>query len=197
MEDEHERDMQLASGTRGEGMGDGKSSKLAWFLRRELWFAVWVVLGAVAGHVLAAPLALAVVLFLPIVLLVADDMAAFASSYLIDDEDAPSLGGLVVRNLLTGLVMAALGWLLVNCAVWTGSIPEPLSRDLVIAVVTAAMVTVLVLVTLTAPYTKLIERLLDEGRETPGVAASLGAMAGASVLFVALVFAVGRLTGAL
>jgi Mg/Co/Ni transporter MgtE len=197
MEDEHERDMQLASGTRGESMGDGTSSKLAWFLRRELWFAAWIALALVVGHLVSAPLSLAVIVFLPIVLLVADDMAAFASSYLIDDDDAPSLGGLVVRNLCTGVVMGALGWLLVSCAVWTGSIPAAISQPLALAVAAAAMVTVALSVALTAPYTKLIEKLLDEGKEPPGIAASLACMLGASVVFVGLSFAFAAAAGVL
>ena len=197
MEDEHERNLELVSGTRGEGAGGDKTSKLAWFLRRELWFAAWIALGAVLCHVLAAPLALAVLVFLPIVLLVADDMAVFASSYLMDDDDPPSLVGLVVRNLFTGLVMGALGWLLVSCAVWTGSMPAAFDRTLTLAVLTAAMLTVVVLVALTAPYTKLIERLADAGKPTPGTAAACACMVLGCAIFVALAFALGTGMGAL
>lgn len=198
MEDEHERDMQLASGTRGETAAGEGNSRLAWFLRRELWFGVWVALGAVLCHILAAPLALVVIVFLPIVLLVADDLAAFASSYLIgDDDERPSLGGMVVRNLFTGLTMGALGWLFVNCAVWTNSVPNGTSHPLTIAVLTAAMITVVVLVTLTAPYTKLIERRLDEDKDTPGMAAAIVCMLGGTALFIGLTFACVTLMGAL
>ncbi len=198
MEDEHERDMQLASGTRGETATGEGGSKLAWFLRRELWFGAWIALSAVLCHLLAAPLSIVVLLFLPIVLLVADDMAAFASSYLIgDDDERPSLAGMVVRNLFTGLVMGALGWLLVNCAIWTDSVPAGIDHTLMMSVLTAAMVTVVVLVTLTAPYTRLIERRLDEDKETPGMVAALVCMGGGTALFIGLTFAFGHIMGAL
>lgn len=198
MEDEHERDMQLASGTRGETATGEGGSKLAWFLRRELWFCAWIAISAVLCHVLYTPLAVVVLLFLPIVLLVADDMAAFASSYLIgDDDERPSLAGMVVRNLFTGLVMGALGWLLVNCAIWTDSVPAGIDHTLMMAVLTAAMVTVVVLVTLTAPYTRLIERRLDEDKGTPGMVAALVCMGGGTALFIGLTFAFGHAMGVL
>ncbi len=189
MEDEHERSLELTSGTRSEGAGGDKGSRLAWFLRRELWFGVWIALGAVLSHLLSADIAMAVLVFLPIVLLVADDMAVFASSYLVADDDPPSLVGLVVRNLFTGLIMGALGWLLVSCAVWTNSVPAGFDHDLAIAVLSAAMVTVALLVALTAPYTKLIGRLMDAGKPTPGTAAAVACMVGGTAVFVGLAFA--------
>lgn len=197
MEDEHERDLALASGTRSEGAGGDRSSKLGWFLRRELWFAVWVALGAVLCHVLPAGLATLVLVFLPIVLLVADDMAVFASTYLMDDGEQPSLAGMVVRNLFTGLVMGALGWLLVSCAVWTGSLPATFDHTLTLATLTAAMATVVVLVALTAPYTKYIEKLLDDGKPTPGATAAVVCMVAGCALFVGLTFAFAAGMGAL
>lgn len=189
MEDEHERSLELASGTRSEGAGGDKASKLAWFLRRELWFGVWVALGAVLSHLLPADLATATLVLLPIVLLVADDMAVFASGYLMDDDEPPSLAGLVVRSLFTGLVMGTLGWLLVSCAVWTNSVPAGFDHNLAIAALSAAMVTVVLLVALTAPYTKLIEKLMDEGKPTPGTAAAIGCMVAGTAVFVGLTFA--------
>ncbi len=194
MEDEHERNLALASGTRGES-GD-KTGKLAWFLRRELWFGAWVVIGAVLCHLLPAAMELVVLAFLPIVLLVADDMAVFASSYLVDD-NPPSLAGLIVRNVFTGVVMGALGWLLVSCAVWTGSVPAGFDHDLTIATLSAAMVTVALLVALTSPYTKLIEKLLDEDKPTPGTGAAVACMVAGSAVFVGLTFAFAAAMGAL
>ena len=197
MADEHERELELASGTRGEGASGDNSSKLAWFLRRELWFGAWIALGALLCHVLPASIGMAVLVFLPIVLLVADDMAVFASSYLMDDDEPPSLVGLVVRNLFTGLAMGALGWLLVSCAVWTNSVPAGFDHNLAIATVSAAMATVALLVALTAPYTKFIEKLMDEGKPTPGTTAALLCMLVGAGLFVGLTFAFAAGMGAL
>ena len=196
IEDEHERDLELVSGTRATTAGDN-GGKLAWFLRRELWFAVWVAACVVLGHLLPGAMTLVVLAFLPIVLLVADDMNVFAASYLMDDGDQPSLAGLIVRNLFIGAMMGAFGWLLVSCALWTGSLPASFDHSLTVATLTAAMITVALLVALTAPYTKLIEKLLDEDKPMPGIGGSLLCMGGGSALFVALTYACIAVMGAL
>jgi len=196
MEDEHERDLELVSGTRGNTAGDN-GGKLAWFLRRELWFAVWVAACVVLGHLLPGTMTLVILAFLPIVLLVADDMNVFAASYLMDDGEQPSLVGLIVRNLFIGAMMGAFGWLLVSCALWTGSLPASYDHALTLATLTAAMITVAALVTLTAPFTKFIEKLLDEDKPMPGTLGSLVCMLGGTALFVALTYVCVAVMGAM
>ena len=69
--------------------------------------------------------------------------------------------------------------------------------QLAIAAVSAAMVTVALLVALTAPYTKFIEKLMDEGKPTPGTTAALLCMLVGAGLFVGLTFAFAAGMGAL
>ena len=51
IEDEHERDLEMTSGTRSETVGAPGAGHLSWFLRRELWFGVWVFVTAIIQHV--------------------------------------------------------------------------------------------------------------------------------------------------
>ena len=199
IEDEHERDLEMTTGTRSETAGgEGRSGHLAWFLRRELWFVVWVVATAIGAHVLPGALPTLFLAFLPAVLLVGDDILSFAASYLIgDDEDRPSLAGLVVRDLLIGLTMGALGWLVANAAIWTGSVPFGAPLPLVDSALTAAMVTVTLLVTCAAGLTELISRRSDSDRATPGTTASLVIMLVATVVFAGLCVLFASLAGAL
>lgn len=200
IEDEHERDLELTTGTRSETVGDAGAGHLTWYLRRELWFGMWLLACVIIQHVVPGQIATLLLAFLPAVLLVADDMLPFAAGSIIDaEEDRPPMLGLVVRDLLIGLTMGALGWLLVSCAIWTDSLPfaASLSLPLVHSVVAAAMVTVALTVTCASVATRVFTDRAERGQATPGVAASLGIMLGASVVFVALALGIATITGAL
>ena len=198
IEDEHERDLQIASGTRSESANGEGTNRLAWFLRRELWFVVWVLAGAVVSHFAPSALAALVLCFLPVVLLVADDMTSFASSYLIaDDDEKPSLASMVVRNVCIGLLMGVLAWLIVSCALWTDSLPFDFDTTLVNEVLAASAATIAILVALTTPYTALLNHLIETGKPTPGTGASLACMALAVVLLVGISLILGASTGVL
>ena len=198
IEDEHERDLELTTGTRSESVGDAGAGHLSWFLRRELWFGVWLAVCAVMEHVAPEPLVALLLAFLPAVLLVADDMLPFAAGSIIDaEEDRPSLGGLLLRDGLIGLTMGALGWLLVSCVIWTDSLPFETSLPLVNSVAGAAMATVALTVASAAIATRVFTARADQGRPTPGVAASLVVMLAASAVFVALAAGIAAAAGAL
>ena len=185
LEEGTERDRELATGTRSEGAGGASGSRLAWFLRRELWFIAWVALTLVASIIFPREVAVPIMAFLPIVLLVADDTLPFAVGYVHDgdDEARPTTLGLVVRNLAVGLVMGCLGWALVNLAMLTGAVPFDTPSIVVDKVLAAGMVTVAVLVTGTTFMTRALERRAESERPTPGIAASLTLMVVAAVVF--------------
>jgi magnesium transporter len=199
IEEGHERDIELASGTRSEGAGvPGKASHLEWFFRRELWFAMWVVLMVIAAHVLPGAVALPFMAFLPIVLLVADDIISFASGYLTDGEsDVPSLGSLIARDLIVGLLMGIVGWLIASIAVWTSSTPmSSVINGLAIELtLVAAMITVALLITSSAAITRIIAKRTAKDQSTPGTLASIGIMLAGALVFallaIGLVAAVG------
>ncbi len=198
IEDEHERDLEMTSGTRSETVGAPGAGHLSWFLRRELWFGVWVFVTAIIQHVAPGELPVLLLAFLPIVLLVADDILPFAAGSIIDaDEERPSLAGLIVRDALIGLAMGALGWLLGSAAIWTGSVPFGDNLPLVNSVLAAAMVTVALLVGSAAALTVIFARRAEQDKPTPGVLASLLIMVGASAVFVGLSVLIAALAGAL
>ena len=198
IEDEHERDLEMTSGTRSETVGAPGAGHLSWFLRRELWFGVWVFVTAIIQHVAPGELPVLLLAFLPIVLLVADDILPFAAGAIIDaDEERPSLAGLIVRDALIGLAMGALGWLLGSAAIWTGSVPFGDNLPLVNSVLAAAMVTVALLVGSAAALTVIFARRAEQDKPTPGVLASLLIMVGASAVFVGLSVLIAALAGAL
>ena len=200
IEDEHERDLELTTGTRSETVGDAGAGHLSWYLRRELWFGVWLAVCALMQHVAPGGLSMVLLAFLPAVLLVADDMLPFAAGSIIDsEEDAPSLAGLLVRDLVIGLTMGALGWLLVSCALWSDSLPfaGAASTTLVSCVAGAAMVTVALVVGSAAIATRVFTKRAEQSKPTPGVGASLVVMLAASAVFVALTVGICTLAGAL
>lgn len=198
IEEDQERGRELASGTRSESASGpaGTGRRLAWFMRRELWFLVWAALLAVGTHLVPAPLAPAFTALLPIVLLVADDIVGFAAGYLMDGEDeTPGLAGLLVRDAGVGLAMGLAGWLVFTLASWAGSgqlagMPVALEAALV-----SSMVVVAALVTLSALLTRLMAGRSGSDRPTPGILASIGIMLGAGLVFALIMVGLAQAMG--
>lgn len=196
IEEDRERDMRLASGTRSEGAGDSgrRRGDIEWFFRRELWFGLWVVLLAAGTALLPGVLTLPFMAFLPIVLLVADDIIAFAAGHLRESEDGtPALVPLLLRGAGLGLLMGAAGWLLVSISVWTGLTPlvgadiaTTVPGAALTSVLLAAMLTVFLLVLGSACLTRLIARRDAADKPTPGTPASIALMVLAALVFAGL-----------
>ncbi len=203
IEEGHERDIELASGTRSESAGSpgkGKASHLQWFFRRELWFAMWAVVLAVAARALPGAVLPAFAMLLPIVLLVADDVISFASGHLIDgDEDVPGLGALLARDFAVGLLMGLAGWAIVSLMAVAGVTSASClsGTGAVEAVAIAAMVTVTLLVTGSAPMTRVIARRSSLDRSTPGTLASVVIMVVGAAAFALLSVGFASAMGAL
>jgi magnesium transporter len=106
LEEEHDEDLALAGASRDDDESNTWMVFFKWFMRREIWFALWVatiVFSALTGHLTAWMGAL---LFMPLVLLVADDVATYAINDLIDDDEAQaSLLPLLVRDASVGAVV--------------------------------------------------------------------------------------------
>ena len=198
IEEEHEYERELMGGTRGEAVGEAGGGHLSWFLRRELWFVVWTLVSVAALHLLSPAIALPLVAFLPLVLLVADDILSFAASYLIfAEEERPSPAGLIVRDLALGLLMGALGWLIASAALWMGGLPEGLiSRGSFTGVLTAAMVTVVLTIASAAGITLWMGQRAEADKPTPGTTTSLVIMLVAAAIFALLAVALCSVMGA-
>ena len=186
IEEEHERDMTLASGARNAGGASLDGSGLVWFLRRELWFVCWVVAACVACALVPSPLLVACVAIMPIVLLVSDDLTTFASSQLFDDDDEkPTLLGLAVRDLLVGLVVGFVGWLAVSVANWAGLLTFAEAGAIGVASA-SAMCTIALLLVLAAPFVKLLERFKDTDAALPVIVPAIAWMVVGATIYLLL-----------
>ncbi len=118
MEEEHSEDLQIAGAATGgnrdeEHMSTG--SLLRWFLRRMMWFVVWVALTLMVVMAGGFEYFVGALIFAPFVLLLADNAVSFAASDLMDyggPSSSGSLGKLFGRNVIVTLVIAVLGTLL-------------------------------------------------------------------------------------
>ncbi len=106
LEEEHDEDLALAGASRDDDEDNTWMVFFKWFMRREIWFAVWVaviVFSALTGNLTTW---LGAILFMPLVLLVADDVATYAINDLIDDDEAQgSLLRLLARDASVGAVV--------------------------------------------------------------------------------------------
>ena len=116
LEEEHEEDLQIAGAGHSDGGEGGRSHDVAWLIRNEAWFFVWMagtvavalLLGTRIGLIGVALLALA----LPVAVIAGNDAASYSINSFIaydpDDEDAPSMVGFAFKGLGLGLLFAGL-----------------------------------------------------------------------------------------
>jgi len=125
LEEEYSEDLQIAgAGNRRDGEEQGLGSLLRWLLRKEIWLILWAVMAFLVTMAGGFPFFASALVFMPFVLLIADDIAAFSINDLIEYSsatDAPAALRLLGRNisasvltaavaiLLCGLVLTALG----------------------------------------------------------------------------------------
>lgn len=113
LEEEHDEDLQIAgAGARSGGEANRIGDLFKWLLRKELWFIVWAVVAFILASANGLPFFAGVLILMPFILLVADDLTAFAVNDLIEydggSEDGPSLLKLFTRDLVAGLVVSAI-----------------------------------------------------------------------------------------
>lgn len=200
LEEEHAEDLQIAGGSAdGDGMEHG--GVLAWLLRRNVWFFLWVV-GVVAavvltrGHVELVDVLLAFAA-MPIALVLADDAVSYVTSFFLehdpDDEDAPSMIGFTFKGLGMGVVLAALCALVavalenVLFAGGTGAAAD--MGDALTAGFWASAVSAFVSFATTPVYLAALRRRDERNQETSGFALTVVAM-----LVAVAVFALALLT---
>lgn len=202
LEEEHEEDLQLAGGTRGERLGGEGVSNIMWFIRRELWFFFWLVcalLVASLGEVEHLPYLL---VGLPLVLITADDMTSFATNFAIefagkDEDDVPRTGLLLFKNLGVGIVVGALIGLLSVAAIGVVSHESFIDGPRFTVVAAAAGMTVVVMVALSTIYMRFMKTRADRGKDPGTILLSLSSMLIATVIFVGLTLALYQASGLL
>ncbi len=117
LEEEHSEDLQIAGATVMKHEEGGSVGSFAlWLLRKELWLILWAIISTlIVMSGLLGPL-VGALLFMPIVLLVADDISAYSINDLIEysgsNESMRSVVALLIRNAVVGLFAGALALLL-------------------------------------------------------------------------------------
>jgi Mg2+ transporter MgtE len=152
LEEESAEDMSLLTGT-GEPLA-ATASSLSWFVRRSAWFTVWLFAGVVGSYILHAfgklpSFSPALVLFIPLVLKLSDDVSARAIAVLIerageDEEEKRLAWRRVARDIGAGLLIAGVAGLvaLALAALWG----TPLTFALVAGVATFAAILAVTLI---------------------------------------------------
>ena len=186
------------SGSGQDGRSNGPGNLLLWLLRMQLWFILWGLLAI--GLTLAGllPLMLPALVFAPFVLLVAQEVVAYAMNDLLEHRsagNAPKAGRLFGRSLiaavLTALIAFGLGsalFVLLGSAVDDGSpnsfTPHPLQILLFFGLPPAIASAVLVIISGSA--VTLLARRLNRDKPVSVMAATLISMLAALTLLLAL-----------
>jgi magnesium transporter len=193
MEEESAEDLQLAMGSM-----QGAADAWLWLRRTGSWAVIWTaiavalafairsVAGQAAGGAAIAALGIAgAVLFLPIMLRIAEDLAARATTGLIaspGEAGRPRLGRRLTVDALAGLVLGALAGLAIFV------VSDIISGDLVTSAALALpMVAAVLLVTLLSTLVAAIsERTVDGGRRVSQTLLSGGLLVLSALVYLGL-----------
>lgn len=204
MEEEHEEDLQIAGAGHNDSDGSGRSHDIAWLLRNEAWFFVWmaalVASVLLTGSFLGWKDAVLLALMLPAAIVAGNDAAAYAGNCFIEydpgDEDAPSMLGFTLKGIGLGLLFAALIALVAGTVVGAlfgtvGSFGGPAGASVVAAALSAFLSFAFV------PITLATLRWRDKHNlETSGTYLALAQMLVSAVMYVVLAHALLRVLGA-
>lgn len=184
MEEESAEDISLLTGT-AEPIA-ATASSLEWFVRRSAWFTAWVFAAVIGGYILHRFSALpgfvpAFVLFIPLILKLADDVSARALAELIaaaseDEESKRASRRRVLADVVSGLLVALLVSGLAFALAWawqsSSSLAALSAGATFVSVATVALVGALV------PWAL--------GLLPPEVASGLGPFVGSTITAIAL-----------
>ncbi len=109
LEEEHDEDLMIA-GARQMKVEHGFLGSIPWFLKHMIWVFIWAAVFVALSLSGAISVFLPQLLFMPVVLIVADVVGSFTINTLIeyDGEDAIDVGKLLIQNIIAGLIMAVL-----------------------------------------------------------------------------------------
>lgn len=192
LDEEHEEDLQIAGAGHNDTDNEGHSRDLAWLMRNEAWFFVWmvgiVILALSLGGLIGWEGVMLLAFAMPVAVIAGNDSAAFVTKSFIeydpDDEDAPSMLGFAFKGIGLGLVLAVFV-ALIGGAVATGLLGG--STELAVKGVAAAAVSAFVSFAVAPVYLEILRRRDANNKETSGAALALAAMAVSLALFLVIV----------
>ncbi len=167
LEEEHDEDLAIAGAAMGDTAGGPVIDFIKLFISRELWLIVWA--AAALGIVLLGGFSFFAgsLILMPIVLVIAGDVASFAISSLIEYEGDKelSLGSMLGRDFIVSLLIAIFCGLLIGiidgvmAGQQTGTVAAALTRAL-----PAVVITVVIMVTSGALLSRFAKHQHDHGK---------------------------------
>jgi len=199
LEEEHKEDLQIAGAGHGDPDDHSGSHDLAWLVRNESWFVIWMLgLAALIGLTGSQDRELTLVLgsALPVAIIAALDSVTYVTNFFIehdpDDEDAPSLAGFAFKGAGLGLLFAAFVGLVATgifSAFYSGDGGLFLVGRVGTASFAAAAASILITFLLTPIYLRVLRSRDERGLETSGTTLQVVAMSLAVAVFIALTLA--------
>lgn len=193
LEEEHDEDLALAGASQAEGDTGAWFAFFKWFMRREMWFVAWVIVICIVAFMGKLPVLGGALLLMPLVLLIADDVATASTNDLIDaDSEDFSLGKIFSRDLMVGVIVAMLAGLVAAAGLavlGNAPVPEQIATRLGTMVSQAVLptaITVLVMAVFGAVLTAHAKRRKDRGKIASESALAALAMIVGAVLQIAL-----------
>ena len=194
LNEEHAEDLQIAGAGHNDTAAEGRTGDLAWLMRNEAWFFVWMLGVAILAAIFHTRLPwqdIALVSFcMPVAVIAGNDAAAFVTKSFLeydpDDEDAPSMLGMVFKGVGLGLIIAIFVALIATSII-ANIMDAPMQYAMkgVAAAAAAAFVCFA-----TTPIALKVLRTRDERNlETSGTTLAIIYMAVAIVLFLAIALA--------
>ena len=205
LEEEHQEDLQIAGAGHSDSDNRSGSHDIAWLVRNEFWFIIWMAgLAALVGLVGEPRRALALALgsALPVAVVAALDSITYVTNFFIehdpDDPDSPSLVGFAFKGAGLGLLFSAFVALVstgIFSAFFTGSDSLYRVGRLGAAGFSAAAASILITFLLMPLYLKVLSTRDERGKETSGTTLQVIAMAIAVVVFIVIALALVRVWG--
>ncbi len=192
LNEEHEEDLQIAGAGHNDTSTEGRTTgDLAWLMRNEAWFFVWmlgVVIMVIVFHNTLTWYDIAIAAFcMPVAVIAGNDAAAFVAKYFLeydpDDDDAPSTFGMVLKGVGLGFVIAVFVALL-SSSILTSVLDAP--AQVTLQGVGAAALSALVCFATTPIALKIVRRRDAKNLETSGTTLAVVYMLIALALFLAI-----------
>ena len=201
LEEEHDEDLALAGIDTSDDDEGSWMPFFRWFMRREMWFIFWIiaiVASFLTGHASTLHGAL---LFMPLVLLIADDVATYAKNDLIDEDDEErTFGVMFARDLAIGLAVAVLAGLISEAALGVmqnADINDPVAFAIGTSIQQAVIPSCLAIfatILLSILFSAIVKRRKEKGKIASDAGMTAIAMIIAVAIQIGLSFALSGIT---
>ena len=201
LEEEHDEDLALAGIDTSDDDEGSWMPFFRWFMRREMWFVFWIiaiVASFLTGHASTLHGAL---LFMPLVLLIADDVATYAKNDLIDEDDEErTFGVMFARDLAIGLAVAVLAGLISEAALGVmqnADINDPVAFAIGTSIQQAVIPSCLAIfatILLSILFSAIVKRRKEKGKIASDAGMTAIAMIIAVAIQIGLSFALSGIT---